>query len=201
MGTNRLEQFSDGVIAVAITLLVLGITVPAPSSQHTLLYAFGQKWPDFAAYLISFVTIGIIWINHHAMINRLAHADRDPGAEPVPADEYRDHPVRHRPDGQVPSRAARRVRGRDGVRRLVPGHGTAVRRAEPPHPAEEAQMFVREIPLARRRQLLGRGLAGVIPYALATALAFISPYITLAICGIIAAFYAHPVASGLEAHA
>ena len=51
MGTNRLEAFSDGVIAVAITLLVLGITVPNPSAQphHSLIVALGHRWPEYVA--------------------------------------------------------------------------------------------------------------------------------------------------------
>ena len=77
MGTNRLESFSDGVIAVAITLLVLGITVPNPRRIRiaACVYELGTHWPDYAAYAVSFVTIGIIWINHHAMISRLREAD------------------------------------------------------------------------------------------------------------------------------
>ena len=75
MGTNRLESFSDGVIAVAITLLVLGITVPDPGRTASLATALGHNWPDYAAYAVSFVTIGIIWINHHAMIGRLRETD------------------------------------------------------------------------------------------------------------------------------
>jgi uncharacterized membrane protein len=62
---NRLEAFSDGVFAIAITLLVLDLKVPAPGSGrlgHELL----AQWPSYAAYVISFLTIGIIWINHHA---------------------------------------------------------------------------------------------------------------------------------------
>jgi len=75
MGTNRLESFSDGVIAVAITLLVLGITVPAPSAKHSLASELGRAWPAYAAYVTSFVTIGIIWINHRAMLSRLRETD------------------------------------------------------------------------------------------------------------------------------
>src|SRR4029077_17922396 len=75
MGNNRLESFSDGVIAVAITLLVLGISVPAPTPGHSLAHELLKKWPEYAAYVTSFLTIGIIWINHHAMISRLRDAD------------------------------------------------------------------------------------------------------------------------------
>src|SRR6201995_454156 len=75
MGTNRLESFSDGVIAVAITLLVLDIKVPVLAPRESLLHALAHNWPHYAAYITSFLTIGIIWINHHAMISRLREAD------------------------------------------------------------------------------------------------------------------------------
>ncbi|HEX4308215.1 MAG TPA: TMEM175 family protein, partial [Solirubrobacterales bacterium] len=74
MSTNRLEAFSDGVFAIAITLLVLDLGVPKPGSGrlgHELL----AQWPSYAAYLISFFTIGIIWINHHAAFSRLRGVD------------------------------------------------------------------------------------------------------------------------------
>ncbi len=70
MSTSRLEAFSDGVIAVAITPLVLNIRVP-PVTEHNLGHQLVRNWPQYAAYVISFITIGIIWINHHAMIGRL----------------------------------------------------------------------------------------------------------------------------------
>ena len=75
MGTNRLESFSDGVIAVAITLLVLGISVPPPGTGEPLGHALLGHWAQYAAYATSFITIGIIWINHHVMIGRLREAD------------------------------------------------------------------------------------------------------------------------------
>jgi uncharacterized membrane protein len=75
MSTNRLESFSDGVFAVAITLLVLGIDVPDVGPHDSLGHALLGNWPQYAAYVVSFLTIGIIWINHHAMISRLRAAD------------------------------------------------------------------------------------------------------------------------------
>jgi uncharacterized membrane protein len=63
--TSRLETFCDGVFAIAITLLVLGIRVPDPSEN--LGAALVHEWPTFLAYLISFVTIGIMWVNHHRL--------------------------------------------------------------------------------------------------------------------------------------
>jgi uncharacterized membrane protein len=63
--TGRLETFSDGVFAIAITLLVLGIGVPEPDAP--LVPALVGQWPAFMAYVVSFLTIGIMWINHHQL--------------------------------------------------------------------------------------------------------------------------------------
>src|SRR6266576_7353220 len=75
MSTNRLEAFSDGVFAIAITLLVLEIHVPEPGSGESLAHELLAQWPSYAAFVISFFTIGIIWINHHAMVRRLRVTD------------------------------------------------------------------------------------------------------------------------------
>jgi hypothetical protein len=75
VGARRLEAFSDGVIAVAITLLVLQIAVPTDLHGHSLAHALLANWSHYAAYIVSFMTIGIIWINHHAMISRLSQVD------------------------------------------------------------------------------------------------------------------------------
>jgi uncharacterized membrane protein len=72
---SRLEAFSDGVFAVAITLLALNITVAGPG-HGALTHQLGSHWPAFAAYLISFFTIGIIWVNHHSLIKSVKSADR-----------------------------------------------------------------------------------------------------------------------------
>jgi uncharacterized membrane protein len=63
--TGRLETFADGVFAIAITLLVLGISLPEPNTA--LWSALLAQWPALVAYVISFVTIGIMWISHHQM--------------------------------------------------------------------------------------------------------------------------------------
>jgi uncharacterized membrane protein len=74
--TGRLEAFSDGVFAVAITLLVLNLHVPGISSNDW--YLGGQilaQWPTFAAFVTSFVTIGIMWINHHRLFTHIKRVD------------------------------------------------------------------------------------------------------------------------------
>ena len=77
MDRSRLEAFSDGVIAVAITLLALDLTVAGPghgiSLAHQLHDTCGRP---FVAYLISFFTIGIIWVNHHALVRTIKTVDR-----------------------------------------------------------------------------------------------------------------------------
>jgi len=76
--TTRLEAFSDGVFAIAITLLVLEIRLPpAAEIEHGggLAYALLALWPSYAGYVVSFVTVGIMWANHHELIRLVSRAD------------------------------------------------------------------------------------------------------------------------------
>ncbi len=79
MSKHRLEAFSDGVFAVAITILALDLKVPASSDlarHHGLWAAVRYDWPTFAAYLTSFFVIGIIWISHNGVFRHIAVIDR-----------------------------------------------------------------------------------------------------------------------------
>ena len=197
MGTNRLESFSDGVIAVAITLLVLGIAVPDPDHTPSLTHTLGTRWPEYAAYVISFLTIGIIWINHHVMINRLREADHAililnllllmsigllPFATGLMA-AYLQHPAGRSPAAAVYAGSFLLM----AIMFLTLNRHILLRKAH---------MLGTDLTLARRRQILARSAGGSIPYLIATPLAFVSAYITLAICGAVAVYYALPVASG-----
>ena len=73
MDRGRLEAFSDGVFAVAITLLALNLTVAGPGHGPLVNQL---HWPAFAGYLISFLTIGIIWVNHHVLVRSITEVDR-----------------------------------------------------------------------------------------------------------------------------
>ncbi|MDZ8055484.1 MAG: TMEM175 family protein [Aulosira sp. ZfuVER01] len=73
MDTTRLEAFSDGIFAIAITLLVLEIKVPPPDTA--LGAALLHLWPSYLAYVVSFLVIGAIWINHHAMFKHIVRVD------------------------------------------------------------------------------------------------------------------------------
>ncbi|GIF46074.1 putative membrane protein [Asanoa ferruginea] len=75
--TRRTEAFSDGVLAIAITLLVLDLRVPVRGAlEGSLAEALGHEWPTYAAYVTSFLLIGIIWVNHHAVFELLGAVDR-----------------------------------------------------------------------------------------------------------------------------
>ncbi len=200
MSTSRLESFSDGVIAVAITLLVLNIAVPTLEATHhgaKLGHELEREWPIYAAYVTSFLTIGIIWINHHAMISRLARADHSilmlnlvllltiaviPFGTSLLAQYLRaDHGAK----------LAGAIYG--GVLLLMALAFAALNRQillSRPH------LLRSELSLDRRRRILARSVTGLLPYVLATGLAFVSPYLTLTICLGLAVFYALPVASG-----
>ncbi len=199
MDTGRLEAFSDGVIAVAITLLVLNIVVPHPplAKGHTLAGELGSNWPVYAAYITSFLTIGIIWINHHVMIGRLREADRTilflnllllmsiavlPFATSLMAAYLRQSSGQHL--------AAAIYSGSFFVMGLLfaalNAHILLVK-----HPK-----LRRPLPYERRRRILLRSITGVVPYGIATPLAAVSSYVPLAICAALAVFYAFPIGSG-----
>ena len=71
--SNRVEAFSDGVLAIAITLLVLDLrTAGHPGHVGGDLLA---QWPTYLAYVASFIYIGVVWVNHHALFTRIASVD------------------------------------------------------------------------------------------------------------------------------
>ena len=197
MSTGRLEAFSDGVIAVAITLLVLNIDVPALRPGESLAHGLAQNWPAYAAYVTSFITIGIIWINHHVMISRLRQADHAilflnllllmsiavlPFATRLMAAYLRESSGQHL--------AAAIYSGAFLVMSvffsILNAHILLVKH----------EKLTRPLGLEQRRRILSRAIGGSVPYAIATALAAVSSYATLIICAAIAVFYASPIASG-----
>ncbi|HEY7433050.1 MAG TPA: TMEM175 family protein [Streptosporangiaceae bacterium] len=71
LSTGRLEAFSDGVLAIAVTLLVLDITVRPPGGLAEVL----REWPAYLAYVVSFLTIGAVWLAHSTLTEVLARTD------------------------------------------------------------------------------------------------------------------------------
>ncbi len=78
--TERIEAFSDGVFAIAITLLILSVAVPELSTQEILkgqlIPHLISLWPKFLSYIISFSVIGIFWVGHHIMFGYIKRSDR-----------------------------------------------------------------------------------------------------------------------------
>jgi TMEM175 potassium channel family protein len=199
MGTGRLEAFSDGVFAVAATLLVLNVTVPIVSGHETLGHALANQWQLYLAYVNSFITIGIIWINHHAMISRLRIADHSililnlllllwvallPFATSLMTDYLRLGHGQHLALAIYAGMFLLMSITFATLNWLILFHRT--------------KLMTVELTLEERRRIISRGVVGIVPYALATVLAVVSPYITLAICLAVAGFYALPVAAGVE---
>jgi uncharacterized membrane protein len=73
--SDRLEAFSDGVLSITITLLVVEIVRPEYEQGHLLDKLFGQ-WPNYIAFLASFFYTGVIWLNHRAVFSRIRYCDR-----------------------------------------------------------------------------------------------------------------------------
>ena len=198
MSTGRLEAFSDAVIAVAATLLVLNLAVPPPGSPHGLAHALGRQWPSYYAYAISFITIGIIWINHHVMIGRLREPDHSIlilnlvllmtiGVLPFATNLLSSY--LNRSHGQHLAAAVYA-----GAFLLMSVAFATLNWHILMH---RSNLLRAHLPYEARRRILTRSLSGLGPYLIATGLAFVSPYATFAICGAVALFYALPVASGL----
>jgi uncharacterized membrane protein len=196
---NRLEAFSDGVFAIAITLLVLDIHVPDPESTASLAHALGEQWPSYVAYVVSFLTIGIIWINHHVMIRRLRAIDHgimvwnlllllSVGVLPFTTALL----AAYLREGQGSELAAAVYGGSLLAMSLI---FAATNR----HILfARAVLLSEDLGAAQRRTILARGVAGLVPYLVATALAPVSSYLTLGICAAVAAFYALPIASAAD---
>ena len=192
-----MESFSDAVIAVAITLLVLNISVPAPRPGHTLGHELLEQWPAYAAYATSFVTIGIIWINHHAMIARLGQADHvililnllllmSIGVLPFGTSLL----ATYLRQGQGQNLAA-------GIyASLFLAMSIAFASLNSHILFRKAHLLADGMSMDRRRRILSRSISGLIPYALAVPLAALSADASLIVCAAVALFYALPVASG-----
>jgi uncharacterized membrane protein len=74
--TSRIEAFSDGVFAIAITLLIIEIHVPSREHAESLGHELLRTWPSYLGYLTSFLTIGVMWINHHHVFDLIDRVDR-----------------------------------------------------------------------------------------------------------------------------
>ena len=191
MRTSRLEAFSDGVFAIAATLLVLELRVPAdePDLTHALL----QLWPAYAAYLVSFLTIGIIWVNHHTLLEHCRRVDRRflylnllllvaVGIVPFPTSLVDRYIV-----SESGATAALVVYGLGG---LLIAIGFAAVFFYATHDGRLVGDRVSARQIRADGMLFPIGLAA---YTVGIALAFVAPLASLAVYGLTAIFYALPL--------
>jgi uncharacterized membrane protein len=187
--TSRLEGFSDGVFAVAATLLVLGLHASAPPGR--LGHALGHEWPHYATYVVSFLTIGIIWMNHHAQFERIAHADRTlmilnlvllmfVTLIPFPTSLLASHF-----NNASDERVAAATYCAAMLAMSVAFFATYMW-------STHAKLFGDWITETHVGYLLRRNLLGLSSYVAAIALAFVSPAVSLVICGLAAVYFALP---------
>ena len=76
METSRVEAFSDGVFAIAITLLILAVGIEQEIARGTVEHRLLHQWPSYLAYAASFLTVGIMWANHHQIFRHFERVDR-----------------------------------------------------------------------------------------------------------------------------
>jgi uncharacterized membrane protein len=189
---SRLEAFSDGVMAIAITLLILYVPVPSASGRPLGPWLLAH-WPDYAAYVVSFLTIGIIWINHHAMLRRINDVDHAILTWNlllllcVCALPYTTAVLAEFLTNDEGGKVAGVLYGGSLLVMAVSfysmQHHMLYRKAHLLH-EDIRDDTLRSIELKNRAALL--------PYAAAAGLAFISPFVTLCICAAVAVFYALP---------
>jgi uncharacterized membrane protein len=193
---TRLEAFSDGVLAIAITLLVIEVRPPELHEGERLATALWAQWPSYVAYLVSFGTIGVIWLNHHRIFEQVVRVDGPllllnlnlllwTALIPFPTAVVAKHLV----GAGEPARTASALYS--GVLLLmglsfgalfawVTHTDRLLRRLPPP----------RVVRAARLRFMVGQAV-----YAAAFALSWVSAPLSLVLCGAMALYYAFDQAS------
>ena len=185
MSTGRAEAFSDGVFAIAITLLVLSLRLSGNGTVTSQLLA---AWPQYFAYVVSFLTIGIMWMNHHTILAHVARVDRPllvinllllmgVVAIPFPTVLVADHLNDDGATAAVVTYGLVMIAislGFDGLWIYVATHATALGAAVPPEAL---------------RQSIPGFTGGLIAYVVATLIALFSPLAALIIFGLLAVYY------------
>jgi uncharacterized membrane protein len=189
--TGRVEAFSDGVMAIAITLLVLELKVPAGVGPGELLGALADRWPSYVAYLAAFLTIGIIWLNHHTLLSKIARFDAHlhwlnlllllgVATLPFPTALLADYVA----EGGTNASVAAAAYGLTATLMALPW-GFIWR-----HLRDHPDLLEPGYDAAHASTELRRGTLGVPIYAAATAVSFVQPLVALALYAGIAALYA-----------
>jgi uncharacterized membrane protein len=187
--TGRLEAFSDGVFAIAITLLVLEIGVPH-AEDGGLAAALSAQWPSYVAYAVSFAVIGIMWVNHHALMDLVAYVDRPLlflnlflllfiALMPWTTALLAEHLVAPTSDAHL----AAAVYSSNGVMNAI-GFNAIWRWI-----VRDAKLLQPHLDVEHLRSRTRRFSIGLLIYPLTVALSFVSAPLTLAVHALIAAYY------------
>ncbi len=195
--TGRLETFADGVMAIAITLLILEVRVPHLLPGERLSTALAKQWPSYAGFVVSFLTLGIIWVNHHQMFKMIRGVTHGflmlnviflmaisflPFPTALVADYIRNTDERL---------TATLVYGADMVAIAIMFN--VVWRAA----STNRRLLVDGVDEAALARITRGYLGGPIVYTIATLLAFLSPFISLGIFALMALFWLLP-SSGIR---
>jgi uncharacterized membrane protein len=175
---------------------VLELGVPKPEAPGTLAHKLAEQWPSYAAYVVSFLTIGVIWVNHHGMLRRVERVNHSvlifnllllmliavlPWTTALLAEYLRED------DGQ---HLAAAIYG--GSMLAMALSFFAMQRYLL---AAKPDLLVATLGPAERAAVMRRNMVGLVPYLIATAAAPLSSYLTLAICGVVGVYYALPSTS------
>lgn len=188
--SDRLEMFSDGVIAIAITLLVLQIGIP-DVEQGDLGQALLDQWTSYAAFALSFVVIGIMWVSHHSMFERILRVDRrllflnlfllmGIAFLPFPTALLAKYVDEGGSNAHLAAAMYSTTMALIGVVFVLMWH----------HLSRRPQLLVPGIDEAMLRGAIHRSLVGPVVYTLTIGLAFISAVACFVVYGLIALYFA-----------
>ncbi len=192
-----METFSDGVFAIAITLLVL--TIAQPSHYSDLTRQLLDRWPSLAAYVVSFLVIGIMWLNHHTVfsyVQRIDHGFFYRNLLLLMTVVFIPYPT------EVFGQALRTGAGERSAAvfySIVMTVNGLAWTALWLHASVGRRLLNDELPESQRRSSTVNFVAGAGVYLVSIGIAFINPYVCLAFHGALALYYASdPISRRLE---
>jgi len=190
MSKTRLEAFSDGIFAIAITLLVLTIGVPETSKFPHLAHELSNRWPSFAAYVVSFAVIGIMWFNHHSIFVHFTHCDRGLvlfNLALLLTIAFLPYPTGLFGDALQSGSGAKVAAILYSSTMAVNSYAWAALWL---YASSNRRLLVASFPESERRMATFLFTIGTVVYTLAVGIAFLSPFASLAIQGALALYYA-----------
>jgi uncharacterized membrane protein len=197
LNKGRVETFSDGVFAIAITLLVL--TIAQPSNYSKLAKQLLDRWPSLAAYVVSFLVIGIMWLNHHTVFSYVQRIGRGFFYRnlvllmtvvfiPYPTEVF----------GEA-LRTGAGERTAAAFYSIVMTVNALAWSALWLHVSTGRRLLNDKLPEEQRRSSTVLFIAGTGVYLISIGIAFINPYLCLAFHGALALYYARdPISRRLE---